>query len=308
MSVLRECLNVRKGDRVLVVTDEVSKAYGEVFYNEAREITDAYMILLEEFGERPISEYPTHLREYVDMIKPTVSIYAASIMPGELPLRKGYIEHVISLNAKHAHIPGVDDNAMEAMRGCKEIARITEKLKEIVDEAHVIRAEGEGTEIEVEVGSYRWVADTGILDYGEWGNLPAGEVFTTPLRVNGVLRVTALGDYFKKYGRIDMVVEIKDSEIKGCEGKLCEEFMRYIESCNRIGEFAIGTNTNIKHVTGNLLVDEKIPGVHLAVGDPLGELTGAEWECDIHVDMVSPFVDVYVDDRLIMKEGKPLWV
>jgi aminopeptidase len=44
-----------------------------------------------------------------------------------------------------------------------------------------------------------------------------------------------------------------------------------------VGEFAIGTNIGVRDVIGNILQDEKIPGIHIAFGNPYGAHTGADW-------------------------------
>ena len=54
-----------------------------------------------------------------------------------------------------------------------------------------------------------------------------------------------------------------------------------------MGEFAIGTNIGVRDVIGNILQDEKIPGVHIAFGNPYGAHTGAEWDCSTHIDVVG---------------------
>ena len=63
-----------------------------------------------------------------------------------------------------------------------------------------------------------------------------------------------------------------------CENKeLLEEFRAYTstdENSNRVGEFAVGTNTACTRVIGNILQDEKIPGIHIAFGHPYAEHTG----------------------------------
>ena len=46
---------------------------------------------------------------------------------------------------------------------------------------------------------------------------------------------------------------------------------------DRVGEFAIGTNIGVHDVIGNILQDEKIPGIHIAFGNPYGAHTGADW-------------------------------
>jgi leucyl aminopeptidase (aminopeptidase T) len=45
---------------------------------------------------------------------------------------------------------------------------------------------------------------------------------------------------------------------------------------DRVGEFAIGTNIGVHDVIGNILQDEKIPGIHIAFGNPYGAHTGAQ--------------------------------
>ena len=49
------------------------------------------------------------------------------------------------------------------------------------------------------------------------------------------------------------------------------------ENSDRVGEFAIGTNIGVRDVIGNILQDEKIPGIHIAFGNPYGAHTGADW-------------------------------
>ncbi len=70
-----------------------------------------------------------------------------------------------------------------------------------------------------------------------------------------------------------------------------------------MGEFAIGTNIGVHDVIGNILQDEKIPGVHVAFGDPYGSYTGAKWTCSTHIDVVGRKFDIWADDRIIMRNG-----
>jgi aminopeptidase len=70
------------------------------------------------------------------------------------------------------------------------------------------------------------------------------------------------------------------SEAHCANRALEDEFWRYThtdENSDRVGEFAIGTNIGVRDVIGNILQDEKIPGVHIAFGDPYGSYTGAPW-------------------------------
>ena len=72
----------------------------------------------------------------------------------------------------------------------------------------------------------------------------------------------------------------------------------------RIGEFAIGTNLALSSLIGNMLQDEKFPGVHIAFGSPLSAETGAAWESCLHVDCVLTRTSIFVDGESIMHNGK----
>jgi leucyl aminopeptidase (aminopeptidase T) len=71
-----------------------------------------------------------------------------------------------------------------------------------------------------------------------------------------------------------------------------------------VGEFAIGTNIELKHVIGQILQDEKFPGIHIAFGNPYKEHTGADWYSSTHIDVVGLRFDIWVDGRKIMERGR----
>ena len=89
--------------------------------------------------------------------------------------------------------------------------------------------------------------------------------------------------------------------------ELAEEFRRYTmtdENSDRVGEFAIGTNIAVEDVRGNILQDEKIPGVHIAFGHPYAEHTGQDWVSTTHIDCVAPReVTVWMDGEEVMRDG-----
>jgi leucyl aminopeptidase (aminopeptidase T) len=85
------------------------------------------------------------------------------------------------------------------------------------------------------------------------------------------------------------------------------EFWAYThtdENSDRVGEFAIGTNLDLKRVIGNILQDEKFPGLHIAFGNPYGHHTGAEWYSSTHIDVVGTRFDIWVDGQQIMEKGR----
>ena len=123
-----------------------------------------------------------------------------------------------------------------------------------------------------------------------------------------------VGDYLcSKYGDLHdapLTIEVKNNRIVDlhCDHKeLLEDFRAYTstdENSNRVGEFAIGTNTACTHVIGNILQDEKIPGVHIAFGHPYAEHTGADWKSKTHIDCVGRDFDIWFDGEQVMERGK----
>ena len=59
----------------------------------------------------------------------------------------------------------------------------------------------------------------------------------------------------------------------------------------------------MRDVIGNILQDEKIPGVHIAFGNPYGAHTGADWYSSTHIDVVGRQFDIWIDERQIMRGG-----
>jgi aminopeptidase len=97
-----------------------------------------------------------------------------------------------------------------------------------------------------------------------------------------------------------------------CANKDLErDFLAYTQTdanSNRVGEIAIGTNIGVERVIGNILQDEKLPGVHLAFGDPYGAQTGAPWKSSTHLDVVGLNFSIWLGDangeEQIMRDGQ----
>jgi len=123
-----------------------------------------------------------------------------------------------------------------------------------------------------------------------------------------------VGDYLcAKYGDLaaqPLTIRVDKNRVVECHSDNSEleaEFWKYChtdENSDRVGEFAIGTNIGLRDVIGNILQDEKLPGVHMAFGNPYGAHTGAEWWSGTHIDVVGRHFDIWADDRQIMRQGK----
>ncbi len=160
----------------------------------------------------------------------------------------------------------------------------------------------------------KWIKTSGIISTDKWGNLPGGEIFTAPLTVDGRFVVDGVvGDYLgPKYGDIQaspLSIDVRDGRIASLDCAnvaLLEEFRAYTstdENSNRVGEFALGTNIAVRDVCGNILQDEKIPGMHMAFGHPYAQHTGADWASSTHIDCVGRRFDIWMDGEPVMRDG-----
>jgi leucyl aminopeptidase (aminopeptidase T) len=222
---------------------------------------------------------------------------------------------------RYAHMIGVTPRIMrEGMRAdYRQVDRLSQQLCHRMDHAQslTVRSPG-GTDFTATFDpSLVWVKTSGLINPRYWSNLPAGEVFTTPLSVDGtfVCDGTA-GDYFNaKYGILDrmpLVLEIRGGRLISatCDRvDLEQDFWNYCHTdanSDRVGELAFGTNLGLRDMIGILLQDEKVPGVHLAFGDPYGNQTLADWHSKTHVDVLTRSCDVWIDDEQVIAAGQYL--
>ena len=131
---------------------------------------------------------------------------------------------------------------------------------------------------------------SGLITPRYWSNLPAGEVFTTPKSSTACSsatapRATTSGRSTATCAPTPLTLEIAGGRLLSARLRarrdLEREFWDYChtdEYSDRVGELAFGTNIALDEMIGVLLQDEKIPGVHLAFGDPYGSQTGAAWK------------------------------
>jgi leucyl aminopeptidase (aminopeptidase T) len=226
---------------------------------------------------------------------------------------------VTRMRVRHAHMININHRIMrEGMRAdFIKVDEISTRVLGLARTAKEIRAGTSiGTDIRAEFSpALRWLKTSGIISPEKWGNLPGGEIFTAPRMVNGTFVVDGVvGDYLcAKYGELSrepLTIVVKENrmrEVYSDNKELEQEFWQYChtdENSDRVGEFAIGTNVQIRHVIGHILQDEKIPGVHIAFGHPYAEHTGADWTSSTHIDVVGTHFDIWIDDLKVMEEGE----
>jgi leucyl aminopeptidase (aminopeptidase T) len=317
-NAVRVCLRVQPSEKVTVITDEVSLEIAAAIVHEVEDLGCPYKTwVLEDVASRPLTDLPLAIAE--DLESSQVSIFAVQAQTNELRSRMQMTDIVNRQKIRHAHMVNIKKRIMlEGMRAdFQKVDRLSVKVLETVRKAKQIRATTPaGTDLVADLNpNYRWVKTSGIISTEKWGNLPGGEVFTTPGEVNGTFVIDGVvGDYLcEKFGDLKdhpLTILIKGNrliEAHSSNKELKDDFWAYThtdENSNRVGEFAIGTNIELKDVIGEILQDEKYPGVHIAFGNPYGAHTGAEWYSATHIDVVGRKFDIWVDDEQIMRGGQ----
>jgi aminopeptidase len=317
-NAVRTCLRVRPRERVILVTDLETEEIAASLADQVREAGASVDIhVMEDYGLRPMLSLPAPIRAALETAD--VSIYAGQPKSGELAFRRELTQVVDRRQIRHAHMVSISHRIMcEAMRAdFNEVDEISRRVRDRAEKAaRIVARSGAGSYLEATFDpEIKWLKTSGIISTTKWGNLPGGEVLTSPARVDGVYVADGVvGEYLcARYGDLKntpLSVTIEDSritEIRCANQDLVNDFRAYTstdENSNRVGEFAIGTNVALEDVIGNILQDEKLPTLHIAFGHPYAEHTGAKWQSSTHIDIVGRRFDIWFDDDQVMAEGK----
>jgi len=312
------CLRIQPSEKVCVITDEATLEIAAAIVAELERLGAPYHAwILEELAPRPLTDLPREI--LADLETSQVSIFAVQAQTNELRSRIQMTDVVNRRKIRHAHMVNINRQIMlDGMRAdFQRVDRLSQRVVEMVRKASRIHAKtAAGTDMTADLNPhYKWLKTSGIISPEKWGNLPGGEIFTTPGEVNGTFVIDGVvGDYLcAKFGSLKenpLTIRMKGNRLTEAHSEnreLESDFWKYTHTdanSDRVGEFAIGTNIDLKDVIGQILQDEKYPGVHIAFGNPYGAHTGAEWDSTTHIDVVGRKFNIWVDDQQIMEEGK----
>ena len=312
------CLAIAAGERVALVADEPSREVAASLaaaLHDVAAVTDS--VLIERVAARPLKGAPGRVLDALECAD--AGILCVQPLQGELGSRMEIVAAVERRRIRYAHMVGVTAAIMQqGMRAdYRLVDRLSTTLCERMRSAVSLRVETPfGTKLTATFDpALHWIKTSGIISARYWSNLPAGEVFTTPASVDGVFVCNGTaGDYFgPKYGDLSatpLTLEIAGGRLVSAQcdrTELEREFWDYChtDACsNRVGELAFGTNLALTDMIGILLQDEKIPGVHLAFGDPYGSQTGADWKSKTHIDVLTRDCNVWIDELQVIQGGR----
>ena len=180
-----------------------------------------------------------------------------------------------------------------------------QKIIAWLDGREHVRIVGPETEVELSIAGRKFINSDGHH------NMPSGEVFTGPVEDS------VEGHVYFSYPAIHRGREVSGIRLWFEQGRVVkataeknEEFLLEMLDTDAgsryLGEFAIGTNTNISRFTRQILFDEKIGGsFHMAIGAGYPE-TGSRNVSSIHWDMICDMRhggEIWVDGELLYRDG-----
>jgi leucyl aminopeptidase (aminopeptidase T) len=321
--LVQTALRVRPGERVVIVEDADSIVTGDAIAAAAEAsgawVKRARLDRLESAGGsgRPHKVVPDLL--LLALHDTDASVFVASAVGAELPMRQALLHMVRQRKLRHAHMPGIAATALVAgMRldyaqvqrlGTRVLARL-KGAKTLLTESSV------GTSLRVELApDARWFAQLGVLEPGQWGNFPAGALYTSPASVSGVFVADAsMGEFFgAREGLLranPVRLLIDDSRVVDVEARSpqlkrdIEAMLAVSPNSERVGLISIGVNPGIDSPVGDALVDQNLPGLHVGIGDPAARATGATWSAPTCFAACQAASRVLVDGDLVVESGR----
>lgn len=302
---VRDCMGVRPGERVLVVTDAPLRTIGYACHQAAcdlgNEVLLVDMLPRRSNGEEPPPEV-AWLMTQVDVV----------LCPTSKSLTHTDARRAASAAGRRvATLPGVTEAVMVRCMNAdyQAIAERTARICDLMRRTSTIRVTAPaGTDITMPVGGREAHASSGLFrEKGQWGNLPTGESYLAPLE--GLSQgVVVVDGSMAGVGMVDRPIRIivtdgYATEITGGESaaKLIALLEPHGKDARNVAEFGIGTNDRAI-LTGVILEDEKVMGtIHIAFGD--NKSMGGSVRVASHLDGLVKLPTVWFDDVEVMRDG-----
>lgn len=301
--ILKSCMNAKKKDSVLIVTDDSRKKIGEIFYEAAKNLGCECMMMVMKERELSGEEPPEAVTEAMKMVKIVIAPTAKSLTHTNARIQAA------AAGARVATMPGITKEmlsrgAMTADYG--EVEKLTDKITALLTAANTARIEKAGKVLNISLKGRRGVPSSGVYRYpGNSGNLPSGEAYIAPLE-NGSDGEMIIDGSMVGVGKLDspLTMTISGGKLRAVTGAKSGnlDILLKNETNGTLCELGIGTN-EAAILNGIILEDEKVYGtVHIAFGTNTS--FGGTNKAECHMDGIILKPTLYLDDVLVMKDGK----
>lgn len=300
--VLSSCLAVKKGEEVLIVTDNTRKEIGEAIYEAAGNLGCERLLMVmnerELSGQEPPKAVAAAMKSADVVIAPTAQ---------SLTHTNARIE-AAKAGTRVATMPGISEEMFSqgAMTAdYSKVEKLTAVVTEMLSKASVARIEKDGHTLTISIKGRDGVPSPGVYrEPGKCGNLPSGEAYIAPLEDGSEGEMIVDGSMVG-IGKLDSPLHmvISGGKLRSVTGEKSEnlDVLLKNETNGTLCELGIGTN-EAAVLNGIILEDEKVYGtVHIAFGTNTS--FGGVNKAECHMDGIILRPTLYLDEIKVLEDG-----
>ncbi|MBT3477373.1 MAG: aminopeptidase [Euryarchaeota archaeon] len=318
-TVIKTCMDIRRGENVLIVCDPTTGDIGQALHEAANERSDRVLLIVmpkaRHHGEEPPSPVANLMRQQQVVIAPTR--YSLT--------HTRAIRQSVRGGARVATMPGMTNEMFSRGGMSADFNEIKQKISDLTTyfrRRRIVHVKSEqGTDVSFEVNWREWkLDDNGICNRPKMlTNLPAGKAFIMPRE--GTMNGKVVIDGSWESNLVDepitlvieqgMVMDVKGGTTAATIRQEFGEAAKRLRTKDRenvwtVAEFGFGMNPQAR-LSGNVLEDEKRLGTcYFSVGD--NTALGGTSAVGIHIPGVLKNASVWLDETQIITNGEfTLW-
>lgn len=303
-SALDDCLALKAGETLVVVSDPGTRTIAGVLVEAGRE-RGAETVLVE------MSERENNGTEPPPAVAAAMAACDVLIAPTTKSVSHTAARRAANdAGARAATMPGITEEMMARTMSADFAAlrpRSREVARLLTEGSEVRITTALGTDLTLGIEGRDGISDDGDLSApGAFGNLPPGEAFLAPVEGTTNGRLVIDGTMWPA-GRLSepLTFEIADGYVEEMTGAHAGELQELLAKHGReafaVAELGIGTN-EAAQLTGNVLEDEKILGtIHVAIGD--NHTFGGTIRVQSHQDGIVLNPTLSIDGTTILEAG-----
>ena len=312
--VVETCMDIRRGENVLIVCDPTTGAIGQALHEAVTERSERVLLIVmpkgRHHGEEPPTPVASLMRQQQVILAPTR--YSLT--------HTRAIRQALREGARVATMPGMTEEMFThggMSANFNEIKRKISNLGPYLRRRRIINVKSDkGTDITFEVNWREWkLDDNGICNRPRMlTNLPAGKAFIMPREgtmngkviIDGSWDATLLDEEIELEIENGIVIDVKGGTTAANIRQEFGEVARKLRTKERenvwtVAEFGFGVNEQAR-LGGNVLEDEKRLGTcYFAIGD--NTALGGNSSVGIHIPGVLKSPSVWLDDTQILDNG-----
>ena len=285
--VVRRCLGVRPGERVVVLRHRADL--------EAAEVRAAVKRAGAEPVDAALDAGDADLAELLDGADRTILIAADGLPPA---LSMAVLREAERLSLAHLHLTRADPRLFEQSYRADpaRIARINERLRSAIGgDVGLEVSSPRGTALTIRLSSrYSLLSGDGQPQPGAPQNLPSGYVAAHPASCEGTLVTDRLALGYRKLDRRvlrrrPLVIGFEDgraTSVEGADEETRARVAEYLDAdvyADRAGLVVIPTNYVVRAESGIDIQDALLPGLSVGLGFTFAEVTRAIRRCPVQL-------------------------